>query len=928
MDFLVHLALDRFGAEALGRLFEWIPENRRLNHLFVWLGAGDPPSTVSRWSRRFPPWAEASETKPWSIRREEVWKDVDRGAILSSVAAGIRSDSGPEWIRSLVEEEPDRRFGRHLQINPHVTLSGSFADPFSSSSLLGLLMGFSEHRRSGAFSFDWTVFGSLGARSADVPDQTLARGIAARTLVELRSFLMAEPLERASPIFLVGERIGDTSDPDRPSQISLLACGLEGLIRSVRQGSREPSDPDPFWFFRDRDGGVHQGLRGRAFSPEAPFTVLGAHRISSPLNKLYDLVTLEVCRAILGELKDEIPWPDMDALARLNLKEIPDEIQDLIQDAEQAALTRMRTLLESHPAYTWTGRTEEEEPPSWFDFSHIRHCISALDEKGELQVVIQERGRERLRRRNLTDWPRVLQGLHEFVEEHVMVRRQLFLDDLKRRNAIALLLATQDGLTQIFSETFIGRAGSRPHRAAQAFIAAAYQGINKGTNLIQREFDDVAEARLTTPSRLPRLEEELSDRIAEVPSPLAVQMRFLPVLALVTVFLFSLPTDWGFGEQGPLRLLYALSLGSLSVFVVWWHYVERLRRQIFGLADSWISEYGRWLKERDRGQVRRVLFETGALLQDGLRWFLQGHGTPPVPAPPEAVIRRSGPGPLAVLSDELPVLSVQDALRPDVERFDRDRDGYRAATEEILSEYQPSLAETILPEVSPDNPRPVEEGLEEVWRAFGEEEASTGERLRNLLSSLPEETGISDWVFPYRTAIEEEGGLVWRLSFGLDEDNTQDGTEDPLVSVGYRFFSSIRPIVEEVLAVDSSVGHQLHILREQERDQLPDFRSSPLFERLMTGSVPSARAEGGELMRVAVPAGEDDPYLVDEEVHWPGDGSASLVLQCQCGLDAESVIFFPNSDRPSEPLGRAWKRLSSDLEEFPVLSPAIPAEGL
>ncbi len=145
MKLFLHLALDRFGAECLGRaqgLLAEVAAPERERHRFFWAGGGDPPAEAAFWARLHPAWdgtlalpaieAEAGAGGPPPPRQQRA----------DAIAAAIRADGDlGRALRALLDEEPVRVLGPHQPYELVVSLSASLADPERwKSTLIGVIL--------------------------------------------------------------------------------------------------------------------------------------------------------------------------------------------------------------------------------------------------------------------------------------------------------------------------------------------------------------------------------------------------------------------------------------------------------------------------------------------------------------------------------------------------------------------------------------------------------------------------------------------------------------------------------------------------------------------------------------------------------------------------------------------------------------------
>ena len=949
MKIFFHLALDRFGAEVLGRLQQYLADldsaeagqddEHEARHEFVWAGGGPAPSDPGWWERRFPRW-----TAQLQIAEAGGGLDCDRAAVAEATQNG--GDGEPTLEKQLLETLETRRRNHvgNLPAEEHVQLVASLADPVGGARLLAALRAFESHRAQGNYQRPARVFLGLGILGSELIEAGRSpvevRALVARGLLDLQSWLSAEgrALERAVPVHVIGEDSIEGQVPDHQSQVALGAMGLLAATRSQIAGQSATAGlvVNPFHFAIDSDGRIVE--TNRPWKPEAPFSALGGFLVSCPTTRLTELLAAELCGELFERLSRQDPVGPIEHAAQVG-----DQRLHVYLDQEQAKTIgdvqqRVRAM---------TGGpvgADSETDPRWLSLSQLELLYGPIFEGGDWLRIVDNYGRDRMVRIPLEDWNGALDELSLVVDEGFIHRRKARVNQVTRRMLHGFLESLDAGVDRIFQRSFQDPVDFEPHRAALVYLGRTLASIERERSLIEREIAVDTSAKGEDPAKRPLLEKlrcELDEALRAVPSPAAVFLRMVPVLAATCGIVAGIPTPLGPLEPVWIRLLLGLALGACINGLFFHFYVRRIRHQLLLRFDEWFDHHKLVLAREDE-LLRREAFDE--LLKDMagvVRWAYDGGvGTPPIPPAFDFRWRRKaaeGDG-----EEDAENLSRKSVMRGYREYLEKARDRYRAIRKLLQDQFQPSGVERVLPDIHAGASHALER---EVRRVLDEEVDATSatdpvkrdrallELARSMRAWCVEHRPTDSFIsrpLPFLRAEQTERNVrlhpMWRRSFQTPSDEDLLSDELRLDSSGFGFFDTVSRYLHSNHMGSFRLGRRL-----QEYCQLCEATTifnTPLRNEALQLGIPSVLSTSAESFGFAIGHTHKDPFVGEQALaNDQGRDRLSVQLRLNHGLSAEQVVAFPNLEQPSNALGKAWKTVSEQEGELPkALEPLVATE--
>jgi|GEM_PF-5861984 len=898
---LIELALDRYGAETLGRMFDWLDDlaTGEELHLAVWGGPGAPPRRADYWSHAYPPWDEAAIIHPYDEAKHGGGLDVDRQQLALDVAAATASEQGRTIWRQLLIDRPVVRLGRNVPIDDvALIIVGSLADPITSATLLGVLSGLARLRKIGVISFPIYNLIALGVDSGpEAANIERTRALVARGLLDLQEFIAegeAGSPHRLSSCIAIGEEKISGAPSNRDVQVALGAIAVAGISRSVVSGHKaaEPLDaPSPLQNEFTADGRLY--VAGEVFDPTTPFSAMGGYAVYCPATRLTDLLAITIAeRAFDALLKQEI-HPTIDEAARVVL---PSDIVTFLEEVEGRAIER-----------TWRKVTERDNIPweevldsakgatlSWFDLDRVKRLYQAIFESSDWKKVVDAFGETRLNNVALEDWNSAIDELTQITEEGVLKRRKAWLSAKNRIIATAMLDSIDESLGNVFDRTYQPPVGARPHGVSAAFLGRIYKHLkNRQEQQQMGAFLNPLAARSPKRPLLANARARLRDELAAIPSPAAVLVRIAPVLIGIAVFVLAFPFHLGRFDTPPMRLFAGAILGLLAISGVFFREVHLVRQRVFEVFRRWHGLYRQILVEEDDIEKDRAGAELIEAMIACTEWRFQGRTPhPPLPESIRINIERPRTTPPVEPPD---TLSGQTVLS-DFSGYLKDaRDHFRSLRERMLRDFQVSYVETLLPEIRPDRAGLLDTEIAALFDRPDPDRAVV--EIRDWYRSLPT---ADPALFPFAAEPPETTKSVWRRSFRLP-----DGTDllSELVrheSSAFSFFTAVRAFVRAHGEFDLAT----RINAEQHEQSMS---RSPLYSRYANFASLSI-AQGAEFTsHYVVAAGRHDALAANlDRRDVIGTPSMSIHMQVLPRIDANRLIFYPSPFRPTNALGLSW----------------------
>jgi hypothetical protein len=890
VKYYVHFALDMFGAEFMGRFRTWeaLLDHDGSRHLNIWAGPGSAPTNNDYWSEQFPVW---DDTFPPPILQGE-GLELDRQACAQSERALTSSDAGQKKLLDFALGWPDRLLGRQHGAEPVFVICGSLAEPASSGLLLGLLAAFGDLRRTGTFRYPVYVLVSCGAQSGSLIEHpSEARALVAQCLYELQDFFAkAEDDNVAAPVYLVGENSFQGVDSDRSSQAALCAMTLVALTRI-----RQPVARDPFEFWLD-DGGIAH-FAGSRYAADRPFCVVGGYAVWCPAKRLSRLIAARVAAAAFESLAAQ---PDCGTLAKAEEILLNDSQAAFLDEVEASASRRIW-------GEAGGAKTGMVAPALWFDLEQVRALYGHVLGQEDWRRVIAAYGEERLRSTPMEAWDAEVDEMIALIEGGVLPRRRQQLDLITRRALLSFICAVEAGIARVFTSTFTDPVHAEPHRMAQAFLGRIQRRLLEKKSALERE-QAIRRASAVDLDALKNgtnaLRKQFSQELREVPGPVAVLVRLLPVFALAEGLFLALPVDLGLLNSAAARLASGTVLGCALSGVLFMHAVENIRRRLLSFFLHWQADYQAVLEAEDEA-LRNATY-SGLLdsMLDCLQWLFNGkEDQPPVPEPVRAIVRHQQE---SSQSAEPERMRPQAVLSRFTEYLRAASAGFAELADRFLHDYQSSRVERALPDVSPETADVAASEYRLVIAAReGETEQMSAMRFIESASvSLRAEPSESQWTLPYM-AQPETYPTLWRDAFHLPT-----GAEllDPEIRRGSSAFQVLETLcrhIGERLSSAFDLSGRLQSYQSERRTS--SILQTELYDCYCSRSRPSMKTTAGTNASFVVGAGAADTLAANERVgNSLGNGRLSLKLQVCLGVQADEAIWFPNSRGPSEALGRAW----------------------
>ncbi len=906
MTFCVHIALDRFGAESIARalsLTRGSATHASERHMCVWAGLGPAPTSQDVWDPSLPRWDEA-------VRWPEEVGDGTRSLAdeRQSVALGARSfllsPAGAAILDQLLREVPVVQRGLQLTADPVVVLVGSLAVPSTSGLLLGLIAGLSRLRYLGRFGHRVFVVAGTGvAGTPATPEPERTRVLIAQALMDLQHFGAAASAtrDRAVPILLVGEQ-GDSEVPtDRATQVSVAGITLVALTRSQVDGagSGPPQGVDPFLFEVDSGGLVSLG--GLPWEPARPLSVVGGYAVSCPSETLAGLIAARACKEALALLADQEVLTSLEAAERsAPLPPLGSLLADL--EAIVAGYVWSDASGAGHGNVTAAG---DERPTGVPDVAAIDRIFGDVFEGREWQHVLANYGGERLRALPLDDWAGAVEDLIAVVEQGLLVRRRQQLVERTRGTTLKLLRGLDAAVGEVFRRAFAEPVGYAPHRTAQMLIGRIFRAVSARREQIQQ-------ADLLRPSgpSQDQLKQNAANALrrfqnllAAVPSPVAVLLRALPITGIAVALAQLVPFDLGAADAPLARLAVGLSTGAVLSLGLFLHQVDLVRRRLFVEFGRWLSDYRTLLEMQDselREASRYQLLDAAEAL---LRWYYNGTTTePPLP---EGLHVQLGHDDAAKVASSSDCRSRQSILSGTTGYLSEAAARFDALGRKLLLDYQPSAAETRLPEITAERTTDLDREYSLVLGPAGLDGLLASARSwceQNVAGPVP-------WFLPFDDAGAPDASPdcpAWRRSLWMPGGTELLEVETQRQSSAYRFFCSIRSYVGTQVEDRSHVTQRVS---DYEREHRPAaLQSTALGERFLNRSSPSMPVSIESIAPVVLGAGPHDRLaLAAGQSNGRGTQHLSAYLQVRHHLAAEDLISFPNAGQPVTALGKAWR---------------------
>jgi len=941
MKLFYHLALDRFGAECLGRFEQYLVDlvdPKKEKHQFVWAGLGEPPTRTNYWADEIPVWDHvllipadtAVDGDPVSFKfnrqvlADRIYDDFQWGGTLG------------QEVRNLNDEEPAHLFGRNVTFEVEWVLAGSLTDPVGSGVLHGLLQGFAFLRETGIHVAPAQLVVSVGAESSSIDPnrkpKDLILALGARGLLDLQENLQGHerPSLFAGPMYVIGEdAIHENMRPNRSAQISMVGLCLIGLTRVlIKPGEGDlPGQPNPFRFKISEDDRIRHG--GKRYDSTQPFHALGVYAARCPADALVRLLAARACNDILKLLAQQESFGTITEWARL---EPPSELAAFLKTVEQKAIGHAWHQPDPNSPLPW--EPDEVAEGRWFQTTCIRRLFQPIFEDRAWERLLDTYGPERMKTLPLEDWNGAIDELSNLIEEGFVKMRGAEVQTAIRRVLVRFLNGLQFGMDEVFSTTFQTPVGLEPHRAAQALLGQVLTSVEHEKQILEKELaatpTDEAEASETARrAMLDQMRTKISRALSDLPSPMAVVLRILPVITICFGLAFAVP---GFAFYGNTftRLLGGVTLSLLGGGGLLEFMVFRVRRRMHGAFKEWLSQYKVLLMAEDRKREREAVQQTYNEMTTVLRWFAAGEEKEP-PIPEIMGIPTGTPEDVGVVTEEDDeVLRPQSVLLRFPEILANAQDRFKESVTRLRELFQTSLIETNLPEIVIHDDAAFDEEYERMLgddgsTASGPQDSDDSpvavfaHQLVEWARQVAQNRSEEHYLLPYLDLVAGTKGVeqrrCWHRSFQIPDGAALLDSELRDACSGFQFFETVRRFIEQRGA--GAVG----LMRRIQEYVAGEGKSTPgqtaLFNRAGSLAAPAIKAARGHPRVFYIGCSSTDPFVGDPGLanEW-GRDVLSATIQVLGPLNHDDVVFYPNQENPVNSLGLAWNYfLDQDLAE-------------
>ena len=894
MSAVTCVALDRFGAECIARAAEL--QGRHEAVACVWAGFGPPALPADVFDRSVPRWQGVVDWRGTATPPGDA--DGSSRALATYVRERLLSTDGASLLATLTGQGPGAS-----NREPVLVFVGTLAEPTAAAILLGVLSALSRFRYLGRLTQPSCVIAGIGVGSASpgLAPESLRIQVG-RSLTDLARFFAGDGLDdgfRRMPVYLVGEHRLGHPPLDRATQVSIGATALASLSVAIREGADSPL---PEALGLHVTGGGQLELPATHWQTHTWFSSVGAHVVSAPIERLARVLATRFCH---------------DCTSSLARQQLCTSIEDAARAEVVAPLVGLLDELE-HDVVRAVWNTLGQAQPSAFAPEAIDLLLEDVCSGEEWQRLLSAYGEDRLRLLPLDDWPVALDDLRSVVEQSLFTARTQRVTEEIRHAMERLLSATDAAVGDIFSRAFAPPVSSSPSRVAQQLVGRLWRAVG-----LRRQETHAAGLRRPSGPSAAELKERadqglsaLKVSLQDVPSPVAVLLRLLPMGATVIALAQLVPFDLGMANSGLARLATGAGLAAAVGTAFFLRQVDLVRRQLMLQYQQWWADYRSWLTAVDHEVAEAARLQFLDASESLLRWYFGGEtDAPPMP---EGIVVRLKPALAVPVAGDVDCLRRSSALGS-LTHYQRAAEAYADLGRRFAAECRASDGESMLP--SPD-----QAGWDEAeYRALLSERGPEGvlTQIHQLWASgaLPREGAF----LPFAEGeAERRTGCCppWRRAFALPTapDSLTDGALTGnsglrflMTSIGYCAFQL------------RGTGALAIRLTEHERLHGPvTDAGSALGERYRNAAQPSV-AVTGNTESVVLSAGPGDVLALSLGASASAPGPFSSHLQIRHGLSAEDVLLFPNRHQPETLLGRAWNaHLAAGLGERDAVT--MPAE--
>jgi hypothetical protein len=943
MRYNLHLALDRYGAECLGKF--WSLKNSmpldgseiQEHNAFIWAGIREVPKEKDYWSEKYPPWDDSFPIPYDESKHGKIGLDLKRKFLAEDVRASILGKKESGETINLPYKLPEDLVGANVQYSVAITICLSLAEPASSAILLGFLSAFGELKRRMVLEHNIYVFAGIGAASGPTEPgmrEEHLRALSAQALHDLNSFANCgkDAPFRACPIYVIGERPfqrdAQRIQSHRRDQVSIAAINLLGLTRFLIHEHEANSGINQFMFKNDRLQGVSHA--SRSYDSSHPFSPVGAYAVRVDPKLLSSMVAAKLAKDLFETFKCQPSSKDIEECSKLD---VDDSTKSFLDQSLAKAVGFMWDEIMRSSKIALKPQDNKNDPSTWFDIDYIKVLFDSIFKDRHWQLIVDGYGWDRFQSIPLEDWIGALDELIQIIEKSYVPWRKQQISNLNRNILLSFLGGLQKGLDNVFSHTYEKPVDTYPHRLAQAFIGLVSKSLKDSSDkcqiLLKKLFYDSEDKSKTSHDVLNALYEQMRSSFAKVPSPVAVFFRLIPITIIGILVVILMPLNLGPLNSSILRLVSGLGLGLILSEIFYVFNVVAIKRRLKKYFMRWFEYLKAVLQEEDKKNQFEAYKSVIEQMQIVLKWYFEGD---PVISPiPIAfgIPTKASQGSLLfpVLPDTLAPQTVLRDFKPYLESA---AGQYAVLETKLIAKFQTSLVETVLPEISPAKPDKLKQEYETILSAGGCDDPIEG--AMNIMHQFGEtakrqyELLHKRTLFPFTEFAELNNVPVWRRAFLIPSGEALMNTELRDASSAFIYLESLAQFIAITYADRADLSAQL--TRYLSDSHAGTLSGTTLNRSYFDYSVPSVETSGGQRAHYLLACNAADHLGVN--IHHPnlyrlidGMDTISLYLQADLFMSAQDLVFYPNKENPATPLGQSYKSCLSKSKPEELFLPVI-----
>lgn len=927
MKLFVHLAIDRYGAECLGKFSQYISDiqNNEECHLYVWAGIGEPPVRENIWSDEYPTWEkicdfdnhkELNDCYPIEIKYDaekhcEMGFTLDRQAMAKDVYNSLCSDENTPRFHWLFSERPNKLWGHDYCVS--ITICGSLADSCSSAILLGLIPAIVAIKNRIGVNFcapGITGIISTGhASGTNDANQAKVRSLLVQGLLDMEKYFIQckEKHINPIPIYIAGEELWQDRNINistRSDQVATGATIILAISRNILNGNPEviPGEDNrmvnnPFYFNINLDGKIQYA--NSIYDPQKPFAAVNMYAVHYTASRLARLLAVKFCTETLSFLRNQNLVKEIQDCAKI---EIIPQVKSIIDATESFAIDHLWQKLIEPENIPWKRNNKEE--PSWFSMELIELLYKPVFKTREWELLIKYYANSRFIALHPQDWNGALEELKQAVEGSFLPWRKRQVRQLTRRTIIAMMEGLDSSMVKLFQKTYNDPIRFEPHHTAQALLGQIYRKLlNQFEVLKTGELfvpSDVKDTLATKWENVKEKQKAINDELSDVANPVAVILRIIPTIALFAGIFLVLPFDLKWLNASWMRLLSGSILGIGISACFFFRYVSVVKKRLLKLFEEWFDLYKAVIAYEDE-VLRKSAYEE--LLKDMIKcveWYFNGccdgekQEKPPIP---EFFAKTDSPD--EPEKQHFDKLSSQQVLS-ETETYINDAvTAFNNLQTDLINKYQFSQLEMNIPDINVKN-----NTLEEVYSAILGLEANGSEDVKKdkvmhfmqtLINELNEKNSL---LVPFQK--NDEAGTMgdapaWRRSFRfLDGADLMD-KEKREQSSAYHFVCAVKDYLTNHYLGSKTLTQYCKDCPEEKLDELKNHY-------LNACHLPDY-ANNGLALQYVISASTNNQLSANNEM---GCEKLSTNVQVRPFLCANDIIYFPNQEQTVTMLGKAW----------------------